>query len=407
MRIALFTLAAGLAALAPRPARACSYSPCWFGSPRVEEIELHTVSPVPRDGAFVFSTGQEASPTCLEQLAPHLAVTVTQADTAVSGELMQLAGLPTHFIWRPTALLTAGATYELQISIDNDALGPAMVELDMVCGPSPLLATFELTAGDMLATTPVPPPPVLAAGSRTWNTSMRGVSCCPGVVPEYFDGGCQPEILWDPDDPNGCGFVQGFTGMLVTGDPPPLPVPVARQFVDQLVVDGEPVRRALADGKIAAFRETAGCARLERIHLGTGEVVASSETCPSPELAMQLGPHTLDPMLRCDDGRTCAGDDTYWTDLCLPVDPGSLPEPATWLDETRLDPACPDANMPFDGDPAPDPPTTGPTSAGSSSGDASEDSAAEDPASRGCACDLDGPSGGLLPLLVLLWWRRR
>lgn len=368
---------AGIVALSPRAAQACSWNPCYFDSPRVEQIELLTASPVPRDGAFTFTTQQYESPTCLDELAPHLSVRVTRGGAVIPGDIVQLAGLPAHFIWRPTTLLTAGAIYKLHIRVDNDALAPDDAYFGETCGPSSMVANFQLSVGDTLTERPVPAPPTLVPSPRVWDTSLRGVICCPGVVPEYFDGGCYPEVLWDFEDPSGCGFPYGFTGVEIEAEPPELPLPHARQFVDQLIVDGEPVHRVLSDGPIAAFRATAGCTRLERIHLGTGEVIASDETCPDQELLAQLGPRNLGPPLRCDDAEVCASDETSWDGTCHPFDPEGLirfmPE------QTQLDPTCPDTSVPADASPL----------------------------ARGCDCRHDATASGSLPLLLLLLLRRR
>lgn len=399
MRLLIVTLTAGLLAVPPRHARACSYSPCVYGSERIETIELITVSPVPRDGAFVFDTDKS---TCLGELAPHLSISVTHAGVAVPGEVVRLNGLLSLLIWRPAALLVADATYDVEITVDNDALGPAVIELDTMCGPSRLLAAFELTTDDSLAATPPLPAPILGASSHILDTSLLGVACCPDVTPWFDDGGCFAEVLWDFDDPDGCGFVVGYTGLSIVGEAP-LPPSLASQFVDQIVVDGDLVERQLSDGPIAAFRRTASCARLERIHLGTGEVVTSDEVCPTPELAAELGPRPLDPMLRCDDGRMCATDDYTWDhSTCVPFDPDAEPGPSDWPYDSVLYPSCPDASVPIDSGPTLD------ASSSSDEGTTDDKGPTVDASQAGCACDFGSRPVPTLSLICLaLWWRRR
>lgn len=374
--------AVGLVGLGAREARACSFSPCLYESPRVEAIALHTASPVPRDGAFVFLTDQEESPTCLDELAPNLTIAVSRGGEPVPGEVVQLAALPTALIWRPAALLDAGATYQVRVTVENDGLGPEEDGFGGVCGPSQLLAPFTLTVGDGLAGAPEVVAPAFVAASTSLFTSLIGVACCPGVIPWYEDGGCEPEIYWDFDDPNGCGFVSGFTELQIGALPTPLALPIGHQFVHQLVVDGEVVARTLGSGPVYASRRTAACARLERIHLGTGEVASSAEVCPSAELAATLGPVALDPMLRCDDGQRCATDDYTWGAECVDHDPDAPPFALAWPYDTVLDVRCPDASVPTDSGPALD-------------------------EGAGCGCSSRVELGGALLLLLLPGLRRR
>ncbi|MBK7830748.1 hypothetical protein [Nannocystis sp.] len=410
MRTVALTLAA-LTILAPRAAKPCSYDPCYYGSPRIGGIEAHSESPVPRDGAFVFVTDQEDSPTCLADLTPNLSIAVEHADEAVPGELVQLAGLPHVLIWRPQAQLVAGGTYAVEFVVDNDGLGPSEVDFS-TCEPAQLVASFMFTVDDALAAAPMPPAPALTTESISLDTSLLGYACCPEVIPFYDDGSCFPEVYWDIDQPNGCGVVHGYTRLSIFADLPPLAETSGGQFAHQLIVDGELASVEFLGAFIGTSRRTATCARVERIHLGTGEIVASAETCPSPEVVAQLGPVALDPMLPCDDAQLCATDAYTWSDECAAYDPDLPPAPPpNWPYEAAFAPICPDASLFVDSGPPDDAPTTGAsTEDGESTGDGMDAAGADDlPAEgRGCACTFGtGSSGGGLFLLLVIAGRRR
>lgn len=404
MRILCPALAAATLALAvvPRPVSACSWDPCYYDSSRIETIELRTASPVPLDGAFVIDTNEEESPTCLSELAQHLSIAVTRDGVPVPGAVVQLRGLLEYLVWRPDALLAPNTAYVVQVVVDNDALGPdGGWTSGEPCGDAQELASFDLVTGETLASAPLPATPTLAASDLVWRESLHGVACCPGPAPLFSDGGCYPEVYWDGDH---CGFVHGFTGLAIQAEVPALPAAMDGQFVHQLTFDGEPIARTLDGGPLGALRRTAACVRLERIQLGTGELVASAESCPSPDLAASLGPVALDPMLTCDDPLMCAVDYEQWSTSCTPHDPDTLPAPEFWPYETRLE-GCPDDGVPVDSGPV-DP---APTSSADDTGSATDSSSDGDPGADNngaCAC-TSARSAPLLALLPLLARRRR
>ena len=408
------TLAVLLAALttwiASPDARACSWNPCYFGSQRIASITLLTDGPVPTDGALVFATDQEISPICLAELIPKLSLAVTRDGLPVPGALVQLDGLLDFLIWRPGESLDPGTTYEIAITFDNSSFMVSQPnELDTsdeICGPELLLAAFSLTTGDGPAAPQPPPAPSLTATSLILDDTLLGLACCPDISPEYEGGACYPDVSWDSEDPNGCGFIHGYTGLDVHAELPAPSPALTGQFAHQIVIDGTPVARTLTDVSLDALRRTTACARVERIQLGTGEVVTSAETCPTPEVAAKLGPVALDPQLRCTDGQTCAENQYTWTNHCTLHDPATATPPADWPPETEIHAVCPDAELPVDSGPPPD--ETTPTSS-AEDGTTDETGPGEDPdaVESSCACTATGSPTALLPLPLLLALRRR
>jgi hypothetical protein len=322
----------------PRIAAACSWNPC-LDLGRWDSVELHSVAPLPRDGAFIFRP-QGSWRSCLADVAGNLEVLVTRAGEPVPGELVQYIGLDDTLVWRPAELLAASATYELRITLDNAAIAETTEDsLSGKCGPDQLIAEFSLVAGPDLTEVPDLAAPALAAIPVVLDTDLRAVACCPDVTPEWSNGGCEAEVYWFPEA--RCTLLHGLTGLHYTVTPPALPDATARQYAWQMTVDGELVARDLDPTFIDAFHATAACARFEALHLGTGKIVASLESCPTPELAAALGPHSVADELPCDDPVLCAANDYTWEGPCTPYDPQNPPTPP------RVDPRhCPRHRLP-------------------------------------------------------------
>lgn len=412
MRLFAAALAA-LVVLAPRPAAACCEGTC-VETERWRTLDVHGEGLVPRDGVLLFS-GATGSELCIESLAPRLDVEVRRGDVVLAGQLELADGRGSSFLWRPEAPWEPGA-HHVRVTIDNDAIGPpGGVEDAMSCPPECPDPSVLMLDGDFTVDAAFSPPipaiaaPALSLAVSRLDRTMNGVTCCPGVIPHYGGeccGGC--DLLWSEA---GCVELYEEGTMVIEVSPHPVPPALAGQILYELRADGAVIDRQFAAERLAKFdrRQTAACVEVVALHLGNGEEVASETSCPSGQIADQLGVRPVDVAgaLACAEPVRCGQpDDTWDPDACAPYDPLALPPPPAVPPDSSLVTPCPRAQGPWlspetGGDPTTSTGTGAPGSTGGDPATAGGDGLVE----HGCACE--GGRSSALALLVPLLVRRR
>lgn len=410
-RLALLPLSAGLIALAPEVAEACSPDPCW-GSTRVGEVKAVNAASIPVDGVLVLQTLHNSGVVDTDALA-GLELTVTRSGQPVAGAIEDTDGAGV-LVWRPAAPLEPGV-YLVEGALEN---GEDDAYYDDYCGPDVVDIDLEFTVVNASAE-PHAAPKVAAEESveKIPSTALADHACCDGGF-AYLGYSCGPEYV---------GWNEGFcaptaaTGYLrvvleISSD---APTATKGLLLTTVRKDGEIVYTGL-DTQFFTSGPKQTCTVVEQTNLATGEVVAAAEQCHGQDVAEQLGPQVLDPNVEIADKctgplYTCevkADDDFSWDpEKCTPL----VPEGED-TGETETD----------------GPVTTSETDSGASqsgsesqsggesqSGSDSEagtdtatdaDTAGEDLVEHGCACDAGpGDPAGLLGLagLGLLGLRRR
>jgi hypothetical protein len=231
----------------------------------------------------------------------------------------------------------------VRLVVDNAALGPTNGEGGLPDGPcGPELFEIELPFVVAAAEAPsLPPlsPPAIEVRREALHGSFDGVTCCPGVVPEYDDGSCEGWIYW----PKGgdCAFLYEEAMFYGVGAAPVLPAALEGQVWYRLFVDDMPVASGRDADGLRFWRGAGACSHLEATHLGSGLVVTSAQACLSPEEAASLGAHALElDSLTCSDGQVCSMGSGWSLDACVPLDPELLPPPPSLSGGTTLSPDC-------------------------------------------------------------------
>ncbi len=369
---------AGWTAASTAAAKECEDAPC-AGNPRWSGVELRTGSPMPPDGAFMLEAtrGRQA---CLAEVDPQLTVTVRRDGVGVPGEVAQMEGLPDVFIWRPEGLLTVGATYELLVEVDNAAMRAD--HPDGACGPDLLSEQFFVEVGGQAGWVPtVEPPGVAYSGVAV--EDFRAMACCPGEAPAV--DGCSGRPSWYSDT---CASVYHYAWLWFYASTIGGSDGVRTQFAAQIVVDEEVVGRSVI-GRSNAFdlsvlRSSPACARMELVHVKTGEVAAkSADACPTADVVALIGPRLIDVDRALDCEAVMCGDAHGWGDACVPFE-ASTPPPLPPLVEGFV-PVCEAASVPAEVSDGPAPPMM----------------------DEGCGCVAVGGGGWWLCLPVWVLRRRR
>lgn len=384
-------LMALVGAAAPRLASACSYGPC-HENPRWSTAEPLHDGPIPTDGVLALS-GFVGSETCLDALAPLFTVSVAGPLGPVAGALDAAPGLRGAIFWRPAAAFAPHTTYTARFVLNNLALGPSENWTGEACGLDEIVAQFEFTTGGATPALPPPESPALALVTETIDQEFTGVACCPGADLSFGNpGDCYDRVLWDPGD--RCAYTHEQTRLRVVGLTHPLPPGMAAQTIYELFVGDEVVARSLDAGALAGRVNEPSCARVEAVHVGTGARLVSGSSCPSADMAAQLGVRARDIAadVDCADAVVCEPSfEADVPDACALFDPSVPPPPPS---STAIVSTCPALR-------GPDAPP--PESATSEGPPAQEDTAI----TRGCACGASADASPAWLLLLLVPTRRR
>jgi len=298
--------------MTPQSAEACSFDPCGDFKPW-GPLNAANGTLVPTDGVFVIhGEHNNLDPIDLSTIT----ISVTKDGDTVEGAAEVSTGLRDTFIWRPDGALEAGATYTVEVSLDNEESGGEYCNIDA----EPTVATLSYTVGDSPAPTLAPP---TLSSSETITTSMvltslEDLVCCDGAMPYVDQGGCTNDAYWDEgtcvstkqrgrvtsaweltDD-----LAQGLVGMVYY-----------RQMID-----GE-FFSASTLGPIGWTQASSFCATVELVSLADGSVATSPEHCFGADPAEPLGVYDVEDATCGEGSYVCEVDGDAWDpDLCTDVD---------------------------------------------------------------------------------------
>lgn len=317
------------------PAQACSTDSCrrW----RVLEVTRS----FPRDAAVVLE-GSYHREICVEDLRANAEVVVRRGDVVVPGTIDVPVNLYRELIWRPDALLEPG-DHTITVTIDNAGIEASLGVPNNMCGEDVYSETLPFSVYESMIVTPevltpeVLAPPTFGTERRRLNGDWRSIACCPGVTPiDGIGSDCEPGI-GSSGYAGDCIYFYDFDYLTITGAP--LPLQYGFLYMYQLVVEGEVVDRGL--GGTWARHTGRGCAHLEAIHLGTGEVIGSEVVCPPEDLVRGARPHEPEFALTCEQALACGTEDGWDPARCQPYVVGEPPfPPGPTRAETRIETAC-------------------------------------------------------------------
>lgn len=389
---------AGLFALVPDEAEACSPSPCSYTA-FIEDVQPINTGAIPIDGVLVLqATGGRLVDI---DLPAELELVVTRDGQPIAGavELTDNVGI---LIWRPAAPLEPGV-HQLDLHFENaDDYGYG-------CGPSSSDVSAQLLVEDKLSA-PLEPPVLTheLKVSIDGSEELGDLVCCDDAfpidgdycgdgVPYWYEGDCAPH--------SGTGFLQVVTKIEPQADPG-----TSGLLLRSLLVEGALSMSGVVDEASARF-DHPFCTQVKLLNLATGETVVSEPVCHGQDLVDQLGPQSLDPVAEL--AGKCVGP-LYTCAINEDAPRGWDPENCTpfVVEQTTEGPTTSDsqgATETANSDSAPT--TAGPDSdtapMSGSEGGGQDDGLVD----HGCACDGGaGAPGGLLGLLglgVLARRRRR
>ena len=329
--------------LVERPARACSEDGCG-SSPRWQDLELRSASPVAVDGALVFE-GDAGRHACLADLEPHITVEVRADGEVLAGQVSLIEDLPGLIVWRPELPLRADAEHAIHVEIDNDAIE---ADPEGWCGPGQLSADFSVhTAAGPGPRDPVPE----VTGEMTVVTGSTGglatLACCPGASAGYevVDSCGGKGLVITPEGAAGCAFVYERTSFYVDLAGAHAVTPAqAGQYMYEVRFDGELRTRSLAPNTSTRyFRGEPGCVTLEAVHLGGGARLVSPAVCFGEDVAGQLGVRQVDvaATLACAPRICAVKGEQIDPDDCQAYDPEDPPEIVAPPAPPEEEPVCP------------------------------------------------------------------
>ncbi len=399
---ALLTLAAFVAI--PGEADACSPDIC-YDAGRWSELVAGNPQAVPTDGVFVLTGSRYFVDGDASDTFEALTVDVSVDGMPVEGAL-EAVGLGETMIWRPAAPLIAGASYVVQVAVDNGAIAPG---LEGECGPDLLEVSLDFAVGAGPAG-PLVAPTFEATESYGVSDiiSLDTLVCCDGAFPSSEETCGWEDIYWMTGE---CAPTQrrGRVSATWSGDAP------TPEFAGMLAY------RLKVDGEAAGYRygapaghsaEAAFCGNIEVVSLADGSSAASPEVCFGDSPPDPLGLHEVDPLLElgaCAEGAyTCSivpGDfgEEWDPDACQ-----AWPDSGGTAGESESG-TTGESESGTAGE-------SGDTSSSDSSGDdssgktSSATAGEDDPPEGGCACAVAPGDPGLglgLGLLALLGLRRR
>ncbi len=394
-RTALLT---GLFALVPDEARACGQSCPDIGY--FNDVQPVNAAAIPIDGVLVLqAAGQDLEDPAL---IDSLELVVTRDGQPIAGAVEATAGVGV-LVWRPSLPLEPGA-HAVHISFSN----PENDDYGAGCGPEDGESDFEFLVEDV-PSQPLVSPVVTHKQSVVSQASrdLKDLACCDGAFPEENGGG-------------GCGGEQSYwfqgqcasllaTGLLqieLTAEPQQDPA-TSGLLLRSFLVDGAPVAIGLTVTAKPRL-DHMFCTQVELLNLATGETSISESVCHGDDVAAQLGPQVVDPMVelagKCEGALyTCAiiGDSLKRWDpeACTPLEADETSDGPTSSDSQS---ATDSADVESDSDP---------TTAGPGSDTAPTSGDQDGLIDHGCACD-SGPGDpaallGLLGLGLLARRRRR
>ena len=273
---------AGLFALVPDEAEACSPSPCSYTA-FIADVQPVNTGPIPIDGVLVLqATGGRLVDM---DLPATLELVVTHDGQPIAGavEATDAVGV---LIWRPAAPLEPGA-HQLDLHFENAN------DYAYGCGPSSGDVSAQLLVEDTLSA-PLEPPVL----THELKVSVEGggelddLVCCDDAFPVDGDYCGYGEPYWDEGEcapHSGTGLLQVVTKIAPQADPG---------------TSGLLLRSFLVDGELATvgvFEEASSrldhpfCTQVELRNLATGETAVSEPVCHGQDLVDQLGPQSLDP----------------------------------------------------------------------------------------------------------------
>ncbi len=403
--LALAPLAlAALAALAPRPADACSPDLCAEVG-RWQTIAQGIQTEVPTDGVFVLQ-GYRSDVGDAGDTIPMIAATVTLDGTPVDGAL-ESVGFHDLLIWRPAAPLAASSTYLLDLAVDNAAIAPN----DLDCGLDLLEAQLTYTTSDG------PAPPLNVDFLAEENVSSYPIEeldtlvCCDGAYPEGYETCGWLEIDWKEGT---CAATKRRGSLQVSWKwDTSLPAAHLGMVAFRPVIDGTP-KKLVYTGGPSHSAQAAFCGHAEVVSLVDGSVVAGADACFGQMPANPLGEYDVDPLTELG---ACVG--TPYTCQIQPTgfgegwDPGAC-TPVPGGDDTSSTGATDSAGTDSAGTDSAGTDSAGTDSAGTDSAGSGTDSATatggeDDGVDKGCACTSapEGRSAPWLAALALLGLTRR
>lgn len=394
-----------LLAAIPRPAEACQPDPC-ESSNRWASFELvgEVASP---DGVLRLSARKNNGLATVEEALAYVELEVTDAGgMLVEGAFEYDAGWAS-LVWRAAAPLSPGASYDVLLRVDNDALAVALDEEwiaeESWCGenierPSTLSTTLM-----SLPPLAVPAPELSSSHQVSSTESLDTLVCCDGAMPiNDFNCADYDSVYWNEGH---CSATRGFgtvTALAQIADGTFSPERVASLAVRMVQTNGDQVRRA-EPGQLSvslADRDPF-CARMEVLDLVNGDEWAGPEQCVGDDLVDVLGDHEIDP------GPELAG-------VCVGQPYVCESEGGQWDPETCTpwgDPPGEDESGGAGDDSSGGGADDGDGSTGADDGSTDGDTAGQDDgdiSDRGCSCrSAPGGSGpcALWLLVVGLGWR--
>lgn len=392
---------AGLLALAPDEADACSPDPCW-DLQLVHAIDVPNAAAIPIDGALVLQISKDNLDN--QQLMDGLVLEVTRDGQPIAGAVED-SGRVGILLWRPNQPFAPGA-HQVVGSFDN----PDLMGYDF-CGEDVVAIDLGLVVEDVsVAPLTAPELTVEESVDLVEAESLDTLICCDGAFPATFDICGDYYVDWSEGE---CASTagHGYLQVSVTATPT-VPPATAGLLVTTLKVDGGVADTTLGGG-VSARSDKAFCIEVEQVNLATGELVKTPEQCVGQDLVDKLGPQQIDAVAellgKCSGPLyTCevigASFESRWDETqCTEVPSGA----------TTGDSDSDGSGTTGDSTATGDASVTG-TSASSATSDTSGVSAGntgldEGLAPHGCVCTSGPPdaSAGLFGLVGLLALRRR
>ncbi len=405
---------AGMFALVPDEAEACSPDPCFSSATFLEDLQPLNAGAIPIDGVLVLqATGRNVDDA---DLLATIDLEVSREGVPVAGaiETTQAEGI---LVWRPAAPLVPGE-HALNIHFEN-----IDDEYGYNCGPASVDSFAQVTVVDQMAQ--AIGQPQIEHKQSVELFALRGLDdlvCCDGAFPQNGDycGYSDYDSYWSEGEcasHRGEGFLRVDIALDTQLDPATSGVVLRTFFVDET-----PISRGIVD-QSSTQQDNPFCTHVELQNLASGLVVVSEPQCHGDEVADLLGPQPMDakaalagkcsgPLYTCE---VIEGPLSRWDPAnCTPFAPEEETDsgPTTSESESQSD-SDPTAGPGSDSDPTAGPgsdttPTSG--SAGEGGSDSAGDGGQDGLVEHGCACDSGtGDPTALLGLLGLglLGLRRR
>lgn len=366
---------AGLIALVPNEAEACSPDPC---NNIAALDDIVGVGPaIPIDGVLVLRTTGVIDDNAV---LAGLELTVTRDGQPIAGAVEDSSAIGV-LVWRPAAQLVPGA-YDVHAKFDNP---PIDYEY---CGQDVVEKDFGFTVGPDPAE-PLKPPTSLpgVSGNLFEDRELDTLVCCDGAFPEdYNQCGYSYYVSWFDGE---CAELSAVGYLDVSFELTQNVAPAtASQLVRTLRIDGDVQRLDIGD----VFHHRSDkpfCASFDLTNLATSETLAGPEQCfGDADVEIKLGKQALDPSIAL--AGKCTGA-PYTCEVGDGFPPKWDPEKCTPWEPTE------------------DP--TGETGAGTGEMSASDTTDQDGLGDRGCGCTT-GPADpsvllGLAGLGLLAGRRRR